>query len=143
MSSVWHAILDNFRPISVWGADLALFYWITHQKYGEQWNMYVYIYVIFTSQSCFQVCYNLCSSSSSNFSPAKPSHRYSYIQLGGMFILFLGTAIYNGSVKLPCFSYAAADDHAVDEWDLGQDTDQAATSGGRQVSAKTLRRAML
>lgn len=99
--------------------------------------------MLYSHLSLVSKCAILCSSSSSNFSPAKPSHRYSYIQLGGMFILFLGTAIYNGSVKLPCFSYAAADDHAVDEWDLGQDTDQAATSGGRQVSAKTLRRAML
>jgi hypothetical protein len=27
LSSVWHAILDNFRPVAVWAADLALFYW--------------------------------------------------------------------------------------------------------------------
>ena len=146
MSSVWHAILDNFRPISVWGADLALFYWITHQTYGEQWNMYVYEYCVFHISVFVHVCYNVCSCSSSNLRRVfkllhrEPSHRYSYIQLGGMFILFLGTAIYNGSVKLPCFSYAAADDHAVDEWDLGQGIDQAATSGGRQVSAKIMRR---
>ena len=82
MSSVWHAILDNFRPISVWGADLALFYWITHQAYGEQWT------------------------------------DYSFIQLGGMFVLFLGTAIYNGSVKLPCFTYTDAAPDDTDRWDL-------------------------
>jgi hypothetical protein len=29
LSAIWHAILDNFRPIAVWGADLLLFYYIT------------------------------------------------------------------------------------------------------------------
>ena len=62
MSSVWHAILDNFRPISVWGADLALFYWITHQKYGEQWNMYVYIYssMLYSHLSLVSKCAIIC-----------------------------------------------------------------------------------
>jgi hypothetical protein len=26
LSSVWHAILDNFRPITIWGVELWMFY---------------------------------------------------------------------------------------------------------------------
>lgn len=29
LNSVWHAILDNFRPITVWGTDLFIFYAVT------------------------------------------------------------------------------------------------------------------
>lgn len=69
LDSVWHAILDNFRPISVWATDLFIFYVIAAPGYGEPWT-------------------NL-----------------SFIQLIGMCILFVGTAVYNGSLKLPCLSY--------------------------------------
>ncbi len=38
LSAIWHAILDNFRPITIWGLDLALFYAIMPgQGFGEQW----------------------------------------------------------------------------------------------------------
>ena len=63
LSSIWHAILDNFRPISVWGTDLLLFYVFTGGRFGESWN------------------------------------QWSWLQLGGMFVLFFGTAVYNGSVS--------------------------------------------
>jgi len=62
LSAVWHAILDNFRPISIWGLDLFIFYFLTPQTYGESWT------------------------------------HYSWFQFFGMMLLFLGTAIYNGSV---------------------------------------------
>ena len=26
LSAIWHAILDNFRPITIWGMDLLIFY---------------------------------------------------------------------------------------------------------------------
>lgn len=26
LSAIWHAILDNFRPITIWGLDLLIFY---------------------------------------------------------------------------------------------------------------------
>lgn len=42
LDSVWHAILDNFRPITVWGADLFIFYFIT-VALGEQWTAWSYI----------------------------------------------------------------------------------------------------
>jgi drug/metabolite transporter (DMT)-like permease len=45
LNSVWHAILDNFRPISVWGTDLFIFYLIT-TNFGESWSVYSYIQVI-------------------------------------------------------------------------------------------------
>mmetsp|Transcript_40 Transcript_40/g.72 ORF Transcript_40/g.72 Transcript_40/m.72 type:complete len:509 (+) Transcript_40:98-1624(+) len=38
LNSVWHAILDNFRPITVWGVDLFIFYVVTHGALGEAWN---------------------------------------------------------------------------------------------------------
>jgi hypothetical protein len=37
LDSVWHAILDNFRPATVWGTDLVIFYFIT-TSFGEAWN---------------------------------------------------------------------------------------------------------
>lgn len=38
LSSIWHAILDNFRPISIWMLDLCIFYYILpNSAYGEQW----------------------------------------------------------------------------------------------------------
>lgn len=70
LNSVWHAILDNFRPITVWATDLTLFYVITRGTFGEQWTW--------------------------------PG---SYIQLGALAVLLFGTAVYNGSVKLPGFEY--------------------------------------
>ena len=73
LSSIWHAILDNFRPISVWMTDLALFYLFTHGAFGERWVA------------------------------------ASWLELAGMLLLFLGTAIYNGSVRLPGFDYDDVD----------------------------------
>jgi len=37
LNSIWHAILDNFRPIAVWATDLVIFYTISHGSYGEAW----------------------------------------------------------------------------------------------------------
>ncbi len=44
LNSVWHAILDNFRPITVWGADLVIFYCIT-RTLGEAWTVYSWVQV--------------------------------------------------------------------------------------------------
>ncbi|KAJ1451013.1 hypothetical protein M885DRAFT_621184 [Pelagophyceae sp. CCMP2097] len=71
LNSVWHAILDNFRPITVWGTDLFIFYIVSRGGFGEAW--------------------------------AWPG---SYVQLGALFVLLYGTAVYNGSAKLPGFRYA-------------------------------------
>jgi len=65
MSSVWHAILDNFRPVTIWIVQLTIYYAISHGEYGESWT------------------------------------DGSYLQLFGMALLLLGTAVYNGSIKLP------------------------------------------
>jgi len=46
LSSIWHAILDNFRPVSVWGTDLAIYYWFTNGKFGEPWTKYSYLQLI-------------------------------------------------------------------------------------------------
>uniref|UniRef100_A0A7S3UY76 EamA domain-containing protein n=1 Tax=Heterosigma akashiwo TaxID=2829 RepID=A0A7S3UY76_HETAK len=39
LSAIWHAILDNFRPASVWGTDLAIHYLIS-AAYGEALSPY-------------------------------------------------------------------------------------------------------
>ncbi|KAL7532385.1 hypothetical protein ACHAXR_004596 [Thalassiosira sp. AJA248-18] len=44
LSSVWHAILDNFRPITVWVTDLMIFYYI-NPLFGEMWTPYSYIQI--------------------------------------------------------------------------------------------------
>ncbi|RLN68824.1 hypothetical protein BBJ29_006521 [Phytophthora kernoviae] len=69
LNSIWHAILDNFRPITVWGTDLLLFYLFTRGEFGERWTI------------------------------------WSWLQLAGMIMLLLGTAVYNGTLRLPGFVY--------------------------------------
>ncbi|OQR86245.1 Drug/Metabolite Transporter (DMT) Superfamily [Achlya hypogyna] len=69
LNSIWHAILDNFRPITVWGTDLLLFYVFTPQTFGEAWTL------------------------------------WSWLELGGMLTLLVGTAVYNGTIQLPGHYY--------------------------------------
>ncbi|KAE9044551.1 hypothetical protein PR003_g1957 [Phytophthora rubi] len=69
LNSIWHAILDNFRPITVWGSDLLLFYLFTQGEFGERWTI------------------------------------WSWLQLAGMLTLLMGTAVYNGTLRLPGFVY--------------------------------------
>lgn len=38
LESVWRSILENFRPIAVWGSDLALYYVFTAGAFGESWT---------------------------------------------------------------------------------------------------------
>lgn len=46
LNSVWHAILDNFRPITVWITDLFIFYFITSSgDFGEPWNKWSWLQV--------------------------------------------------------------------------------------------------
>jgi hypothetical protein len=68
LNSIWHAILDNFRPVSVWSVDLLL-WGLTAHRFGEPWTV------------------------------------YSWLELGGMIMLFIGTAVYNGSLQVPGFHY--------------------------------------
>mmetsp|Transcript_14588 Transcript_14588/g.39289 ORF Transcript_14588/g.39289 Transcript_14588/m.39289 type:complete len:366 (-) Transcript_14588:439-1536(-) len=69
LNSVWHAILDNFRPVTVWGVDLFIFYVVTEGALGEAWT------------------------------------QWSVLELLGLGILLLGTAVYNSNIRLPGFSY--------------------------------------
>lgn len=69
LDSIWHAILDNCRPISVWGVDLALFYFFTNGHFGEAWTP------------------------------------WSWLQLAGMFVLMIGTAVYNGTIRIRGLDY--------------------------------------
>lgn len=43
LNSIWHAILDNFRPISVWGTDLLIFYVFTNGNFGEAWTAWSWL----------------------------------------------------------------------------------------------------
>jgi multidrug transporter EmrE-like cation transporter len=44
LNSIWHAILDNFRPITVWGTDMFIYYVITTSgNFGEPWTVYSWI----------------------------------------------------------------------------------------------------
>jgi hypothetical protein len=45
MNSVWRAILDNFRPISVWGTDLFIYYFIS-SSFGEEWTQWSYLQLV-------------------------------------------------------------------------------------------------
>jgi len=45
LNSVWHAILDNFRPITVWSCDLFIYYFVT-ASLGERWTVHSYLQVI-------------------------------------------------------------------------------------------------
>jgi len=40
LSSIWHAILDNFRPITVWLTDLAIYYLISMGAFGAPWTKF-------------------------------------------------------------------------------------------------------
>ena len=42
-SAIWHTILYNFRPVSVWGTDLLIFYVITGGSFGEAWTPYSWL----------------------------------------------------------------------------------------------------
>lgn len=45
MDSVWHAILDNFRPITVWFVDLLIFYAVT-RAFGEPLSPYSWLQLL-------------------------------------------------------------------------------------------------
>jgi len=46
LNSVWHAILDNFRPILIWIVDLLIFYVLaTSSDFGEPWQAWSWLQV--------------------------------------------------------------------------------------------------
>ena len=47
LSSVWHSILDNFRPLTVWVTDLFIYYVLTGRgTFGEAWTKYSWIQLL-------------------------------------------------------------------------------------------------
>ena len=47
LNSVWHAILDNFRPITVWVTDLFIFYMVTASgDFGEPWTQWSWLQLV-------------------------------------------------------------------------------------------------
>jgi drug/metabolite transporter (DMT)-like permease len=81
LNSIWHAILDNFRPITVWLTDMFIYY-VVNKAFGEAWT------------------------------------QYSWLQLGGMFVLLYGTSVYNaphpGSIWLRGEWYSFGIDYSKD-----------------------------
>jgi len=98
LDSVWHAILDNFRPISVWGTQLAL-YFITNKKFGEKWVT------------------------------------ASWLQLGGLVLLLVGTAVYNATIEVPCCDYVITEEDIddTDEFNMSVSPFVMATSTESRV----------
>jgi len=45
LSSVWHAILDNFRPITIWATQLAI-YSLSGGVHGEKWSRGSYLQLL-------------------------------------------------------------------------------------------------
>lgn len=45
LDSVWHAILDNFRPVTVWATDLFIFYHLS-KSFGEPWTIWSYLQLV-------------------------------------------------------------------------------------------------
>lgn len=45
LNSIWHAILDNFRPITIWIADMFIFYFI-NEAFGEAWTEHSWLQVL-------------------------------------------------------------------------------------------------
>lgn len=91
LNSVWHAILDNFRPIFVWGVDMFIFYFIT-ASFGEPWSPYCYfqlagLFVLFYGTAIYnapnsgsilldgswQACFIDCSKEYPSVSPQENS----------------------------------------------------------------------
>lgn len=46
LSSIWHTILDNFRPLTIWAFDLFLFYVLSSGVLGEAWKPYSYVQIL-------------------------------------------------------------------------------------------------
>jgi hypothetical protein len=47
LNSIWHAILDNFRPITVWGTDMFIYYVVTTTgDFGEPWSKYGWVQLV-------------------------------------------------------------------------------------------------
>jgi len=77
LSSIWHSILDNFRPITVWATNMLIFYALMAVAPDGR-----------TIASTF----------------GEPWTKYSWFQLLGTLVLLYGTAVYNapnsGSIRL-------------------------------------------
>lgn len=46
LNSIWHAILDNFRPLTVWAVGVSMFYIGKFSNFGEPWTVYSWIQVM-------------------------------------------------------------------------------------------------
>ncbi|RYH26001.1 hypothetical protein EON65_15065 [archaeon] len=59
LSAIWHAILDNFRPITIWG--VGLFIHSTGSQYGEAWtdSSYLQLIALIVSHLCFSTTFVL------------------------------------------------------------------------------------
>jgi drug/metabolite transporter (DMT)-like permease len=46
LNSIWHAILDNFRPLTVWSVGVSMYYLGRSANFGEPWTIYSWIQVL-------------------------------------------------------------------------------------------------
>jgi drug/metabolite transporter (DMT)-like permease len=46
LNSIWHAILDNFRPLTVWAVGVSVFYIGRSATFGEPWTPYSWLQVL-------------------------------------------------------------------------------------------------
>jgi drug/metabolite transporter (DMT)-like permease len=46
LNSIWHAILDNFRPLTVWAVGVSVYYIGKSPAFGEAWTPYSWIQVV-------------------------------------------------------------------------------------------------
>jgi drug/metabolite transporter (DMT)-like permease len=46
LNSIWHAILDNFRPLTVWAVGVSVYYIGKSATFGEAWTPYSWIQVL-------------------------------------------------------------------------------------------------
>jgi hypothetical protein len=56
MSTFWHAVLDNIRPVAIWAVQLTLYYVVTDGKYGEQWTLGSWLELVSATQATFSKC---------------------------------------------------------------------------------------
>jgi hypothetical protein len=53
---MWQSLLNNVRLPIVWGADLVVYYYVTHGKYGEPWTGYSWLQLF----GLFALIYGTC-----------------------------------------------------------------------------------
>jgi hypothetical protein len=86
LSAIWHAILDSFRPVTIWAFGLLIHYFINASKPS--------------SPLCLSISRLTRFLLSAPVAYGEAWVNGSSLQLVGLLILLFGTAVYNGSIVL-------------------------------------------